>query len=60
MMCDNKITYYIPKGYDYRPYDVPCGNTDPHGDLALCPDCEHHRDQREAVTDYCSAMGFDM
>jgi len=59
-MCDNKITYYIPSGYDVKPYGVPCGNTDPQGELALCPICEDSRDEREAVTSYCLAMGFDM
>jgi hypothetical protein len=59
-MCSNKVTYYIPKGYDYKPFDVKCGNTDPHGELALCPVCEHERESREATTDYCLAMGFDM
>ena len=53
-MCENKITYYIPKGYDYRPYDVPCGNTDPHGELALCPACEqlHYPSGRPAPIDW--------
>lgn len=59
-MCNEKITFYVPKGYDYSPYDVKCGNTDPYGDLALCPSCENQREAREARTDYCAAMGFDM
>jgi hypothetical protein len=59
-MCDVKIIYQIPRGYSYRPFEVKCGNTDPQGDLALCPSCEDQRRDREAVTDYCAAMGFDM
>ena len=59
-MCSNQVTYQIPSGYDYKPYDVRCGTTNPYGDVALCPTCEHSRDERSAVTDYCLAMGFDM
>jgi hypothetical protein len=27
-MCNNKVSYYIPRGYDYREFFVKCGNTD--------------------------------
>jgi hypothetical protein len=39
-MCNNKVSYYIPRGYDYREFFVKCGNTDPHGGRAVCNDCE--------------------
>jgi hypothetical protein len=39
-MCDNRVSYYIPRGYDYREFFVKCGNTDPHGGRAVCDDCE--------------------
>jgi len=42
-MCDNKITYYVPKGFDYREHLVQCGRTDPFGGLALCEQHEHER-----------------
>jgi hypothetical protein len=35
-MCNNKVSYYIPRGYDYREFFVKCGNTDPHGGRAVC------------------------
>jgi len=54
----NPTPIYEAEGF--KPFDVKCGNTDPHGELALCPVCEHERESREATTDYCLAMGFDM
>jgi hypothetical protein len=38
-MCDNKVSYYIPRGHDYREVFVKCGNTDPYGGRAVCDDC---------------------
>ena len=59
-MCDNHVTYYYPKGFDYIEVKAKCGNTNPYGGLALCEDCEHERTAREARTTYCKNMGFDM
>ena len=39
MSCENKVSYYVPRGYDYREVVVPCGRTDPHGNRALCDTC---------------------
>jgi hypothetical protein len=38
-MCKNKVSYYIPKGYDYKEVFVKCGNTDPYGNRAICDNC---------------------
>ena len=39
MSCVNKVSYYVPKGYDYREAFVRCGNTDPRGGRAICDKC---------------------
>ena len=39
MQCNNKASYYVPHGYDYREVLVPCGRTDPHGGRAVCDRC---------------------
>jgi len=44
MQCKNKVSYYVPHGYDYRESLVPCGNTDPHGDRAVCDKCASNPD----------------
>lgn len=44
MQCKNKVSYYLPHGYDYRESLVPCGNTDPHGDRAVCNKCASNPD----------------
>ena len=39
MSCENKVSYHVPRGYDYREVFVKCGNTDPHGSRAICDKC---------------------
>lgn len=39
MTCSNRVSYYVPRGYDYRETLVRCGNTDPHGGRAVCDQC---------------------
>ena len=38
-MCDTMVSFWVPKGYDYREHKVKCGNTDPWGGVALCEKC---------------------
>ena len=39
MTCENKVSYNVPKGYDYKEVFVKCGNTDPYGNRAICDEC---------------------
>lgn len=48
-MCMNKVSYWVPRGYDYRETFVRCGNTDPHGERAICDECRHDRDKMSAI-----------
>mgnify|MGYP003114522368 FL=1 len=50
-MCDNKISYFVERGWDYKEIFVQCGRTDPYGGLALCEKCEHTRQQRLTNSD---------
>jgi len=50
-MCDNKISYYVPRGFDYKEVLVPCGRTDPFGGLALCEQHEKERLHRLTRSD---------
>jgi len=47
-MCENMVSYYVPKGYDYQEVFVPCGLTDHHGERAICQDC---RDDPDVMRD---------
>jgi len=44
-MCDNKVSYHVTSGYDYREVKVQCGRTDPYGSRAVCDECssDHHK-----------------
>ena len=50
MTCENKVTFYVARGRDYgqggtdyRATEVPCGNTDPWGDRAICGSCANNK-----------------
>lgn len=58
--CQNMIESWIPYRYDYRKIETKCGNTGARGELVLCPDHEHEREEREDRTNYCRSLGFDM
>jgi|TARA_R110002020_G_scaffold389145_1_gene599751 hypothetical protein len=54
-MCDNTVSYWVPKGYDYREVEVRCGLTDPHGGRAVCDECAADVNKmREVERDECS------
>ena len=49
MQCKNKVSYYVPHGYDYRESLVSCGNTDPHGGRAVCDKCASDPDNMREI-----------
>jgi len=38
-MCDNRVEYTVPKGYDYVTLSYKCGNTGIDGEAVLCREC---------------------
>jgi len=63
MTCNNQVTFYIPRGYDYREVNVKCGNTAPDGSRALCDDCpkdkyESHDKNVEAGNAWLRSAGW--
>lgn len=38
-MCENTVTYYVPKGYDFREIHGKCGNTGYDGNRLICQGC---------------------
>ena len=49
MSCDNKVSYHVPSGYDYREVQVKCGNTSPDGSRATCDTCYSDPRTRAAI-----------
>jgi hypothetical protein len=39
-MCDNRVPYIVPSGYDYKTLDYKCGSTGIHGEAVMCDECE--------------------
>lgn len=53
-MCDNKVDYYVPKGYDYKKLVYPCGATGIDGRAVLCDQCsEKVRTRQMPEPGYC-------
>ena len=48
MPCDNRVNFFVPRGYDYREVAVRCGTTDPHGGRAICDTCQGSASKRKA------------
>ena len=48
-MCDNSVSYFIPRGYDYREVFTPCGNTDPYGERAICAECRSNTREMRSI-----------
>jgi len=40
MKCTNTVTQYVPRGYDYKAVESPCGSTGIHGERLQCESCE--------------------
>ena len=40
MRCKNTIKKYIPRGYDFREIEYPCGSTGIDGEAIWCNECE--------------------
>ena len=49
MTCENKVTFYVPHGYDYRATEVRCGNTDPWGDRTICDSCRSNKSKMAEI-----------
>ena len=37
--CNERVSYHVPSGYDYKEVFVQCGLTDYYGDARFCDDC---------------------
>lgn len=40
MGCENRVEYYVPKGYDYKALDYKCGSTGIDGQPVMCKICQ--------------------
>jgi len=40
--CDQPVAVYVPRGWDYREIELPCGSTGPDGEVVQCDSCARH------------------
>ena len=67
-MCNNRVSYYVPRGFDYREVKVQCGRTDVYGGVAICDQCaadpraaaeiEHRRRLSDEINAEARAAGL--
>jgi hypothetical protein len=49
MNCENKVSYFVERGYDYSEVFVKCGNTNPRGGRAICEKCSSNPDEMRFI-----------
>ena len=49
MSCENKVSFFVPRGYDYSEVFVKCGNTNPQGTRAICKECSSNDDKIRSI-----------
>ena len=57
-MCNNQVSVFVQRGFDFQEISIDCGRTDPRGDLALCEKCESQREQRLTNSDEPEDIGY--
>ncbi len=51
MSCKNEVSYMVEIGRTmrYREIFIRCGNTDPHGESAICNECNSNTKAMEEI-----------
>lgn len=68
--CQNLVSQWVPKGYDYTEVQLKCGSTGIHGDELICGECrakferpwyicKHGRDVSEYDCPTCEAESWE-
>jgi len=57
--CFEPVSYFIPKGLDYKEVFVLCGNTDPHGSRAICDICRANPEEMKRIENHEANMAAD-
>jgi len=54
MTCKNEVSYMIERGntMQYREIFIRCGNTDPHGESAICDKCENDPKTMQSIRNH--------
>ena len=59
MICNNKVEFYVPRGYDYKRVEVKCGNTDPFGERAICDNCANNPNEMRSIERHEESIASD-
>ena len=66
MSCKNDISYMVEIGRTrklwhmrYREIFIRCGNTDPHGEIAICEECENDPKIMQSIQNHKANVAAD-
>ena len=61
MTCKNEVSYMVEKGntMQYREIFIRCGNTDPHGQSAICDQCENDPKTMQSIRNHQANVDAD-
>lgn len=58
-MCENKVSQFVPRGFDYKEVFTPCGSTGIHGQRLLCEQCANDENLAEELKRHDENMAAD-
>lgn len=59
MTCRNKVSFYVPNGFDQRVVQLRCGNTDPFGKRVICNICANDPSEMSRIQQHERNMAAD-
>ena len=61
MTCKNEVSYMVERGntMQYREIFIRCGNTDPHGQSAICDQCENDPKTMQSIRNHQANVDAD-
>ena len=58
-MCENKVSFWVERGFGHREVKVKCGNTDPWGNRTVCQKCSDDPAERARIKQHEENMEAD-
>ena len=57
--CENKVSFWVERGFDYREVKVKCGNTNPYGGRTICESCYQDASEMKSIRDHEESVNAD-
>ena len=57
--CENRVSFWVERGFDHREVKVKCGNTNPYGDRTICKNCSENSSEMKSIQDHEETVAAD-